>query len=119
MKLMIVDDSAVVKTMIESFLKPLGMEIVGTASNGLQALKVFEDKKPDIVTLDITMPELDGLTCLEAMMRRRPDTKVLVISALKDHETGIRALKLGAKSFITKPFTADQIREEFIRVAGM
>lgn len=116
---MIVDDSNVVKKMIESFLAPLGISIACTASNGREALEQFDQKKPDIVTMDITMPEMDGLTCLEEIIKRKPDTKVIVVSALKDRETGIQALKLGAKSFIVKPFTADQLRQEFSRVVGL
>lgn len=118
-KVMIVDDSNVVKRMIESFLLPLGIEIVGTASNGVEALSLLDAVLPQIVTMDITMPEMDGLSCLERMMQKKPDTKVIIISALKDRDTGIQALKLGAKSFVVKPFTADQLRQEFSRVAGV
>jgi two-component system chemotaxis response regulator CheY len=113
---MIVDDSNVVKKMIESFLSSLEVEIIGTASDGEEALELFKKEHPDLVTLDITMPKMDGLTCLESILKEKSDTKVLVISALKDRDTGIQALKLGAKSFMPKPFTADQLRKEFTRI---
>lgn len=117
LSVMIVDDSTVVKKMIESFLTPLEVEIVGTASNGKEALELFKVVKPDLVTLDITMPEMDGLTCLESMLKINADAKILVISALKDRDTGIKALTLGARGFISKPFNAEQLRKEFSRIA--
>lgn len=111
-KMLIVDDSGVVRRIIESLLKNLDISLVGMASNGKEALCLFRQFTPDIVTLDITMPEMDGLSCLQEMKKIYPATNVIVVSALKDKETALRAIKLGAYSFVTKPFIGDDLREE-------
>jgi len=113
-----VDDSNIMRRAIEKYASPLGLELVGTAGNGQDALSILQEKKPDLVTLDITMPLMDGLTCLKEMMRLRPQTKVIVISALSDQSTGLKALKLGARSFLPKPFTEKQLMDEIKLVTG-
>lgn len=118
MKLLIVDDSNIMRRAIEKYTSSLGLEIVGTAGNGKDALKIFSDTQPDLVTLDITMPQMDGLTCLGEMMKIRPQAKVIVISALSDQITGLKALKTGARSFLPKPFTEKQIIDEIKLVTG-
>lgn len=112
MKLLIVDDSNIMRRAIEKYLSEFNIEIAGTADNGETALKLFEELKPDIVTLDITMPKMDGLTCLEKIMASNPQTRVLVISALKDPATAIAAIKKGARGFLAKPFTQEELKEE-------
>lgn len=118
MKLMIVDDSQVMQMTIERYLERLNLELIGKASNGREALEIFHEKKPDIVTMDITMPELDGLSCLEEIMKEVPETKVLVISALSDRATGLMALKRGAAGFLPKPFTEKDLIEEISILSG-
>ena len=112
-KVLIVDDSSIIRQVIEKYLKNYQIEIVGKASNGREALTLFKEKNPTIVTLDITMPEMDGLTVLEEMKKENPQIKVVVITALSDKATGIKALELGAKNFVAKPFTEARIRETF------
>lgn len=119
MKLLIVDDSNIMRRAIEKYTSTLGLEIVGTAGNGKDALKIFSETQPDLVTLDITMPQMDGLTCLSQLLALKPSTRVIVISALSDPATGLKALKLGAKSFLPKPFTEAQLVDEIRRVAGV
>ena len=118
MKLLIVDDSNIMKRAIEKYISEKGLEIIGFASNGEEALQLFELHKPDLVTLDITMPKMDGLTALERMLSLKPSTLILVISALKDPATGIQALKKGAKGFLPKPFTKEQLLEELDSIIG-
>lgn len=118
MKLLIVDDSNIMRRAIEKYAAPLGLELIGTAGNGREALLLFEQLRPDLVTLDITMPLMDGLSCLYEMMKINPHAKVIVISALSDQATGLKALKLGARSFLPKPFTEKQLAEELRLVAG-
>lgn len=119
MKLMIVDDSSIMRRAITKYLAPLGLELVATASNGQEALDQFAQTKPDLVTMDITMPQMDGLTCLTQLLAVNPAVRVIVISALADPATGLKALKLGAKSFLPKPFTETQLVDEIRRVAGV
>lgn len=115
---MIVDDSSIMRRAITKYLTPLGYEIVGTASNGQEAVQLFQENPADFVTLDITMPQMDGLACLQALKELNPRVLVLVISALSDSQTGLKALKLGAQSFLPKPFTETQLVHEIQRVVG-
>ena len=117
-KVLIVDDSVIIRQAIQKYLTVYDIEVVGTAEDGKMALDVFTKTKPDIVTLDITMPELDGLTVLEEMIKIKDDVKVMVITALSDKSTGLKAIKLGAKSFLPKPFTPEKLKETFSRLMG-
>jgi two-component system chemotaxis response regulator CheY len=115
-KLMIVDDSAIIRQAIQKHLNDFNIEVVGTAEDGKIALEVFRETKPDVVTLDITMPEVDGLTVLEEMLKIDEKVKVMVVTALSDKSTGLKAIKLGAKSFLPKPFTPEKLRSSFERL---
>jgi two-component system chemotaxis response regulator CheY len=112
MKLLIVDDSNIMRRAIEKYLENKQFVLAGAAADGEAALRMFSQFLPDVVTLDITMPKMDGLTCLEKMLAIKPDARVLVISALKDPVTGLQALKKGARGFLPKPFTAAELQKE-------
>ena len=111
MKLLIVDDSNIMRRAIQSYTSTLQLELAGTASNGEEAIKLFKEIKPEVVTLDITLPGVDGLTCLEVMLKFNPDTTILIVSALTSKAVALKALKLGAKGFLNKPFTQKKIIE--------
>jgi two-component system chemotaxis response regulator CheY len=115
-KLLIVDDSAIIRQAIQKHLNDFDIEVVGTAEDGKIALEIFQEAKPDVVTLDITMPEVDGLTVLEEMLKIDDNVKVMVVTALSDKSTGLKAIKLGAKSFLPKPFTPEKLRSSFERL---
>jgi two-component system chemotaxis response regulator CheY len=119
MKLLIVDDSNIMRRAIEKYLTDFHLELAGTAGDGEAALVLFRRHLPDLVTLDITMPRMDGLSCLEAMLAIKADTKVLVISALKDPATGLAALRKGAKGFLAKPFTQAELQTEIAGLCGL
>ena len=108
-KLMIVDDSTIIRNRIERSLKDLSVEIVATASNGEEALRLFKEHKPDLITMDLTMPEMDGLECIRHIRELSTETSILVVSALSDRQTGLKALQFGARGFICKPFTDEQL----------
>ncbi|MDR2747621.1 MAG: response regulator [Treponema sp.] len=118
MKLLIVDDSNIMRRAIEKYLEHKQFTLVGTAADGEAALRIFSQSLPDLVTMDITMPRMDGLTCLDKMLAIKPDAKILVISALKDPVTGLQALKKGAVGFLPKPFTAAELQKEIEEVLG-
>lgn len=112
MKLMIVDDSNIIRSRIsriiaDSKLPPI--EIVGTAANGTDAFALCVAKRPDIVTMDLTMPEMDGVECTALLVEFDPNIKILIISALSDKATAIEALKNGANGFLYKPFTDEEL----------
>lgn len=110
-KLMIVDDSNIVRNRITRGFNKTQFELVATATNGREAVDFFKEFKPDAVTMDLTMPEMDGLECIENLIKLDDKVRILVVSALSDKKTGIRALKLGARGFICKPFTDDELIE--------
>lgn len=109
MKLLIVDDSNMIRRSIERVSSRFPFSEIRTASNGVLALALFESWRPEVVTLDITMPQMDGLAVLDAIKKIDGSTRVLVISALADNATAIEALKRGAEEFICKPFNPDEL----------
>jgi two-component system chemotaxis response regulator CheY len=119
LKLLIVDDSHTIRQAIEKNLSGSQFEVVGKAGDGKTALELFKNLNPDVVTLDITMPELDGITVLEEMMKINRNAKVMVITALKDKATGLRAIQIGAKSYLVKPFTSEKLKLAFNRMLGL
>lgn len=111
MKLLIVDDSAVIRRSVERSLGGFSFSEIRSASNGMMALAQFKVFQPDVVTLDITMPQLDGIATLEEMLKLKSDTKIMIVSALADSATAIEALTKGAEQFICKPFTPEELVE--------
>jgi len=110
-KLLVVDDSSIICRKIERSVKVSGLNIVGIAHNGLEAVKLFKKHDPDLVTLDLTMPEMDGLETVSALLAIKPETLVLVVSALADKATAIEAIRRGAHGFLCKPFTDQELNE--------
>ena len=106
-----VDDSDVTRRAIRRTVEKPN-DVIEQAASGLEALRVVEHFAPEVVTMDISMPEMDGLTCIEAILRARPDAKILVISALKDKPTAVEAVMRGASGFLLKPFTAEALSFE-------
>lgn len=112
MKLLIVDDSNLIRTRIASLSQDPRLpelQVVGLARNGNEAVKMVTTHRPQAMTLDLTMPEMDGISCVKAVMDCDPEVRILVVSALSDKPTAIRALKLGAQGFLHKPFTDEQL----------
>ena len=116
MTVLIVDDSIIIRGAIENWLSDLGLEIVGHAADGRQAVEMADSLKPDIVTMDITMPEMDGLTAIEHILKIHPEARIIVVSALAGRETAMTAIKKGAVSFLLKPFTREELHEVFEEV---
>ena len=106
---MIVDDSNLIRKKIAREFDQNKFELIGSAENGEKAIDLFKKFMPDVVTMDITMPHIDGIECIENLMAIRSDVKILVISALNDKATGMEALEKGAMGFINKPFTQKDI----------
>ena len=111
LKLMIIDDSNVIRGKLSRALTRHNMRVVATAANGEEAVERFLPDKPDIVTMDLTMPRMDGLECIRKLKKIKPDIKILVVSALADKATAIQALKEGAQGFLCKPFSDDDLTE--------
>ena len=107
--IMIVDDSNVIRNRITRGSENIELEVVATAGNGKDAVKLYDLLRPDLVTMDLTMPEMDGLECIQAITNINEDANILVVSALSDKATGIRALEYGARGFIYKPFSDEDL----------
>ncbi|HEX4954901.1 MAG TPA: response regulator [Thermoanaerobaculia bacterium] len=118
MKLLIVDDSSIVRRTIERHIISDRIHKIYQAANGREALELFRQHLPDFVTMDITMPEMDGLTCITEMMAIKPDTHLMVISALGDAATAIEAVERGANEYVTKPFSVEDINKALDNLLG-
>ena len=113
LKLLIVDDSSIMRRRIERSQQFKELELVGTAGDGVQALELFRRTDPDLVTMDLTMPQMDGIECISRLVALKPAVRILVISALADKATAIEAMEKGANGFLHKPFTDRQLNEAF------
>jgi two-component system chemotaxis response regulator CheY len=121
MKLLIVDDSAIIRSRIARVLSDPrlnSIQVIGMARNGVEALALFVQHLPELVTMDLTMPEMDGIDCTERMVALRPDCNILVISALSDKATALKALKKGARGFLYKPFSDEELIEAFLELVS-
>jgi two-component system chemotaxis response regulator CheY len=110
-KLMIVDDSNIMRRRIERSNQFEELELVGTAGNGVEAIEMFKKMDPDVVTMDLTMPQMDGIECISKLVALKPAIRILVISALADKATAVEAMEKGANGFLNKPFTDRQLNE--------
>jgi two-component system, chemotaxis family, chemotaxis protein CheY len=110
-RLLVVDDSNVIRKRIERANELPEIEFVGAARNGREALELHATLRPTLVTMDLTMPEMDGAECVAELVQRDPQIRILVISALADKLTAIDALEKGASGFLCKPFTDRQLND--------
>lgn len=117
-KVLVVDDSVFVTKQISQILSSEGFEVVGTAANGEEGLEKYKELHPnvDIVTMDITMPKMDGVTALEKIMEFDKDAKVVMVSALGKQDLVKKALLLGAKNYIVKPLDRKKVLERVVSV---
>lgn len=108
-RILIVDDAAFMRLSLRTVLEKNGYTVIGEAENGQKAIVKFVDLKPDIITMDITMPDMDGVTALKEIMKIDKDAKVVMISAMGQESKVREAVVAGAKSFIVKPFKDEHI----------
>lgn len=118
-RLMIVDDSNIIRNRIDRSFANSDIEIVATASNGLEAVQKFTEYKPDLITMDLTMPQMDGLECIQKIVAQGTGVSILVVSALSDKATALQALQYGARGFICKPFSEDDLVSAIYRLVDM
>jgi two-component system, chemotaxis family, chemotaxis protein CheY len=108
-RVLVVDDAAFMRKVVSDALSSGGHEVIGEAGNGIEAVARYSELRPELTTLDITMPEKDGLEALSEIMTLDPGAKVLMCSALGQESKVIESIKLGAKDFVVKPFQADRL----------
>lgn len=117
-RLLVVDDSNVIRRRIERANELPQIEFVGAARNGLEALEMHALLHPTLVTMDLTMPAMDGAECVAKLVQRDPRLRILVISALADKLTAIDALEKGASGFLCKPFSDRQLNDAMRKLIG-
>lgn len=111
MKVLIADDAAFMRMMLKDILAKNGHEVVAEAGDGIEMLQKYDETMPDIVTLDITMPNMDGLVALKELRKKHPNANVVMCSAMGQQSMVIDAIQSGAKDFIVKPFQAERVVE--------
>lgn len=110
-RILVVDDAAFMRMMIKDILSKNGHEVIGEAGDGLQGVERYQELQPDLVTMDITMPEVDGIEALKRIQAIDASARVIVCSAMGQQSMVIDAIQSGAKDFIVKPFQADRVIE--------
>jgi two-component system chemotaxis response regulator CheY len=110
-RILVVDDAAFMRMMIKDILTKNGYEIAGEAADGVQAVEKYQELRPDLVTLDITMPEMDGIEALRRIRAIDPNARVIVCSAMGQQAMVIDAIQAGARDFVVKPFQAERVLE--------
>jgi two-component system, chemotaxis family, chemotaxis protein CheY len=117
-RVLIVDDAAFMRMMLKDILTKNGLEVVGEAVNGADAIEKFQELNPDVVTMDITMPEMDGITAVKQIRALNPQASIIMCSAMGQQPMVLEAIQAGAKDFVVKPFQADRVMESIRKVIG-
>lgn len=116
--ILICDDAAFMRMMIKDILSKNGYNVVGEAENGARAVEKYAELKPDLVLMDITMPEMDGIAALKSIKSSDPSATVIMCSAMGQQAMVIESIQAGAKDFIVKPFQPDRVLEAVKKVVG-
>lgn len=115
-RVLVVDDLPFMRSLLTDILKGAGMQVVATAENGRQALDAYFKVEPHVVLLDIQMPEMDGIEALKGLRRLDPRARIIMCSALGEQQMIIRAIQLGARDFVVKPFKPERVVNAITRV---
>lgn len=117
-RILITDDALFMRVTLKNILTGAGYEVVGEAGNGVESVELFKKLKPDLVTMDITMPELDGIGALKAIKELDPNARVVMCTAMGQKNMVVEAIQAGAKDFIIKPFQPDRVLESIAKHAA-
>ncbi len=118
-KVLVVDDAAFMRMMLSKILTDNGYVVAGEAGNGAEAVEKYEELKPDIVTMDITMPGVSGVEAVQRIMKKDPGAKIIMVSAMGQQSMVVEAIRAGAKDFIVKPFNAERIVDAFRKITSV
>ena len=114
--ILVVDDAAFMRMMVKDILVKNGFQVLGEAENGAKAIEKYKELSPDLVIMDITMPEVDGIQAVKEIKKINPNAKIVMCSAMGQQAMVIEAIQAGAKDFIVKPFQADRVVEAVRKV---
>lgn len=117
-RILIVDDAAFMRMMIKDILTKNGYEVVGEAENGVVGVKLYKELMPDLVTMDITMPEMDGITAVKAIKKIDPGANIIMCSAMGQQMMVMEAIQAGARDFIVKPFQQERVIQAVKKAIG-
>ncbi|KYH32637.1 response regulator [Neomoorella mulderi] len=115
-RVLVVDDAAFMRMMIKDILLKNGYEIAGEAENGQKAVAMYQGLRPDVVTMDITMPEMDGIAAVKAIKQIDPNARIIMCSAMGQQLMVMEAIQAGARDFIVKPFQQDRVLQALEKV---
>lgn len=115
-RVLVVDDERFIRTILGRMLTELGLEVVGSAASGQEAIDLCSSLRPDLVTLDIAMPGMDGFEALRGILAREPQVRVLMSTSFNDRRFVAEAVKNGARGYLTKPFDLASIREKLAQI---
>lgn len=115
-RVLIVDDAAFMRMLLKDIVTKAGYEVAGEASNGLEAVDRYKELKPDVVTMDITMPEMSGIDATKEILKSDPAARVIMCSAMGQQMMVVEAIQAGAKDFIVKPFQQNRVVEALSKV---
>ncbi|HEU23801.1 MAG: two-component system response regulator [Mesoaciditoga sp.] len=116
-RVLIVDDAAFMRMLLKDIVTKAGYEVAGEASNGKEAIEKYKELNPDIVTMDITMPEMTGIEATKEIIKMDPNAKIIMCSAMGQQMMVVEAIQAGAKDFIVKPFQQSRVVEALSKVA--
>ncbi|HVM43288.1 MAG TPA: response regulator [Gemmatimonadales bacterium] len=117
-RVLVCDDAIFMRTMISDILSGAGYEVVGEAETGLQAIERYRALNPDLVTMDIVMPDMGGIDAVREIVKQDPNAKILMCSAMGQQALVVEAIQAGAKDFVVKPFQPSRVLEAVQRVLG-
>jgi two-component system, chemotaxis family, chemotaxis protein CheY len=117
-RILITDDALFMRVTLKNILTQNGFEIVGEAGNGVESVELYKQLKPDVVTMDITMPEMDGITALKEIRGLDPNANVVMCTAMGQKNMVVEAIQAGAKDFIVKPFQPERVLEALSKLAA-
>jgi two-component system, chemotaxis family, chemotaxis protein CheY len=117
-RVLVCDDAIFMRTMISDILSGAGYEVVGEAETGLQAIERYRELNPDLVTMDIVMPDMGGIDAVREIVKQDPNAKILMCSAMGQQALVVEAIQAGAKDFVVKPFQPSRVLEAVQRVLG-
>jgi len=116
LKVLVVDDSLIIRRQLTNLIEEMGHQVIGEASSGKSAISVYKDKKPDLITMDITMPDMDGIEAVEHIKAKDSNAKILMVTSHGQEKMVIKSIKAGAKGYILKPATIKKIEEAFVKI---
>lgn len=117
-KVLVVDDAVFMREVLKKILSESGHEVVGEASNGQEAIKKYSEVRPDLVTMDITMPELDGIQAVKGIKLLDPQAKIIMCSAMGQQGMVVEAIQAGAVDFVVKPFNKERVVEAINKIVS-